>query len=72
MAQSNWINLVTQGLTLVDRANNLLTRSMQQRAAPAQPGTAQGRGIDPQRMLHTAHRIMDVLEGKPQRRGFFW
>ncbi|MGE5554627.1 MAG: hypothetical protein ACM3XZ_12090 [Betaproteobacteria bacterium] len=70
MAEPNWIKLITDGLTLADRTYHLLARSAP-RSGQAERQTTQARGRDPQRVLQTAHRVLDVLEGRPQRRGLF-
>jgi hypothetical protein len=81
MAEPDWVNLFSQGLTVMDRAIRLVSpppasdnrRGGDQGASDRSRGT-RSRRLSPTEALQVASRVLDALEGKPERRrrGLFW
>ncbi|MDI6870685.1 MAG: hypothetical protein QME79_04855 [Bacillota bacterium] len=76
MADPDWVHLFSQGLALVDRVHRLLTPPAAEAGGEKKEGRAAlpaRRPMSPQEAIQAAHRLLDALEGKPQRRrGLFW
>lgn len=74
MAGRDWVGLVSSGLSAFDRTYRLLETWSRSSGGgqPAKSAAGSHRPRDTGEALQIAHRVLDALENKPQRRGWFW
>jgi hypothetical protein len=73
MAERDWIGLFSSGLSAVDRTHRLMQAwSAPRRRAEDAKAPGPRRPSDAKETLQVAHRILDALEGRSGRQGFFF